>query len=161
MKIKALFSGSFDPITSGHIDIVRRASKLFDEVYVTAFLNSEKYSFFSLPQRKSIIEAGISDIKNAFADMSEKTVSEYVKDNGIDVIVKGIRSPLDCQYEIEIAGVNENLCGAETIMIASGAEFSRISSTIVREMLKYNLPIENYVTKECEKKIFEFSTKNS
>ena len=157
---KALFSGSFDPITKGHVDIVRRAARLFDEVYVVAFANSEKKGMFTLDERLEIIRSSISGIDGAVADAYEGTVADYVIKNKIDVIVRGIRSPLDCQYEVEMSDANRTLSGVDTVMLACDAQNSRISSTVVREMLRIGKPVFEYVTEDAEKKICEILKEN-
>ncbi len=150
---RALFSGSFDPMTKGHVDIVCRAAGLFDEVYVVAFNNSEKKGMFTLDERLEIIRASIADIKGAVADAYSGAVADYVKEKSIDVIVKGIRSPLDCQYEIEMGEANRALSGVDTVMLPCDAKNSRVSSTVVREMLKIGKPVSEYVSEGAEKKI--------
>ncbi|MDY3846278.1 MAG: pantetheine-phosphate adenylyltransferase [Eubacteriales bacterium] len=159
MKVKALFSGSFDPITLGHIDIVKTASEIFDEVYVVAFNNSEKTKTFTLDERKEIMKEALFGIRGIVIDTSEGSVSDYVKEKGIDVIVKGIRSPLDCQYETEISDVNMMLSSVKTVMIPCSVNHSRVSSSIARELIRLGKPLCGYLSERTVKKIDEILAK--
>ena len=156
---RALFSGSFDPITRGHVEIVERARRLFDEVYVVAFINSEKAGMFTPDERLDIIRDAVCGMEGVFADTYSGTVAEYVREKNIDVIVRGVRSPIDCQYEIESGEVNRRLSGVDTVMLACGTENSRTSSTLLREMLRIGQPISEYADARCEEKILSFFNK--
>lgn len=159
MKIRALFSGSFDPITLGHIDIARTVSELFDEVYVVAFNNSEKSKMFTLEERKEIMREALKGIRGVIIDSFDGSVSDYVKRNKIDVIVKGIRSPLDCQYETEISDVNSALSAVKTVMLPCSVQHSRVSSSIARELIRLKKPLDGYLSQDTIKKVDEILAK--
>ena len=135
-KRSALICGSFDPITLGHLDIVRRASSLFDTVYVTAFINPEKSYCFSKEQRLAFMKAACADIKNVVCDFSDGMVCDYVKSKDIDCIVKGIRNEKDLSYEAEMADFNRRCSGRETLFFVSSKELESCSSTLVRSALE-------------------------
>lgn len=149
----ALFSGSFDPVTLGHADIIKRAAAMFDTLYVTVFANSEKHCLFTPEERLELLKTVCADIPNVKTDVCDGTVADYVIKNDIDVIIKGIRNSADAEYEMMIADVNSRLCGRETMMIAAAPEYSRISSTVIREMIKYGRPTEPYVGHVVAEKI--------
>ena len=135
-KRAALICGSFDPITLGHLDIIRRASSLFDTVYVTAFVNPEKSYCFSEEQRLSFMKTACADIQNVICDSNSGMVCDYVKSKGIDCIVKGIRNEKDLAYEAEMADFNRRCSGRETLFFVSSKELENCSSTLVRSSLE-------------------------
>ena len=142
----ALIPGSFDPITLGHADIIRRAAKLFDEVTVCVFVNTEKQTMFTPQQRMEMAALAVRDIPNCLADFSSMTVGEYFEKGGYTAIVKGLRGAADIEYEMMIADVNRRISsGAETLYLPSEAAYSRISSTVARDMIKYRMPLEDWV----------------
>ena len=103
---RALITGSFDPITVGHLNLIERASKIFDEVFVVAFINPQKSYRFDTETRLELMRAATKHIKNARCDFSSGMVFEYVKENGIDCIVKGARNGADFEYEAQMAIFN-------------------------------------------------------
>lgn len=135
---KALFPGSFDPITVGHEDIVRKASLLFDEVVVGIGENSNKKYLFSLEQRTQWIQETFQDLPNvSVAHYSGLTV-EFCKEINAQYIVRGLRNALDFEYESNIARLNATLqSSVETIVLISKPELVAVNSTIVREIIKH------------------------
>ena len=120
--MKALICGSFDPVTNGHLDIIRRAAALFDSVVVGIFINSEKKYYFDLNDRVILLTEAVKDLKNVTVDFSEGYVAKYVEENGIDVIVKGVRNATDFEYEAMIDKVNKQIYpGAETLLLIKSA----------------------------------------
>lgn len=152
--MKALFSGSFDPVTLGHLDIIRRTAPMFDTVYVTVFVNPAKKTLFTLDQRREMLDLACEGIGNIIADCSEGLVADYAKKNGIGVILKGIRNAADLEYENAMATVNAKLLpGLETIYLPASPELQHCSSSIVRELLSYGRSISGYVPENVEKYI--------
>jgi pantetheine-phosphate adenylyltransferase len=146
--MKVLIPGSFDPVTTGHADIIRRAAALFGEVTACIFVNTEKRNsgMFTYQQRMELLRLVCSEIKGANADMSDMLVADYAEKGGYSAIVKGIRGASDIDYELMIADVNLHIWeGAETLFLPSPAEYARISSTAVRELIKYRLPLNGWV----------------
>ena len=159
---KVLIPGSFDPITLGHMDIIRRAAKIFDSVTVCVFVNTEKSTMFTAQQRKDMIALSLSGIPNAEADMSSMTVAGYAREGGFTAIVKGIRGESDVEYELMIADVNRRIYeGAETLFIPAEAAYSRISSTVARDMIKYGMPLEDWIPAEAAEYIRRLKGKNT
>lgn len=134
---RAIFPGSFDPITLGHYDIIKRGLPLFDEIVVAVGLNSEKKYMFTLEQRKKFIE-------NAFANEARVKVTtyhgltvDYCKEINANFILRGLRNPADFEFEKAIAHTNRILQTIETVFLLTSAKTSFISSSIVREVIRY------------------------
>ena len=138
--IKVLISGSFDPVTVGHEDLVRRCAALFDDVTVCIFSNTEKQYMFSEAQRLSFLSAMAEPYANVRVDASKETVSDYAKKHGITLIVKGARNGTDFDSEYAQSRVNLRLSGIETLLIPSSPEYSHISSTVLRNLIGYEKP---------------------
>lgn len=133
----AVFPGSFDPITTGHIDLVRRALPLFDEIIVAIGINSQKQSLFTLDQRREWIENVFADEPRIRVDSFEGLTVHYCKTAEARYIIRGLRNASDFDYEKTISQLN-HIVGdkVETVFLISRPEFSHISSTIVREIIK-------------------------
>ena len=131
---KALITGSFDPITTGHLDIITRAAAIFDAVFVVAFENAGKKCMFSPEKRLALMARACSGIKNVVTDYYDGYVVDYMKIHGIDIIVRGIRNSDDAVYELMMAQNNKKLFEkAETVFLPASEGFEDISSTSVRE----------------------------
>ena len=137
---KALICGSFDPVTFGHMNIVQRAAKLFDEVTVGIFVNASKRYTFSEIVRAEMISAACAELglENVRVDVCSGLVASYVRENGIDVIVKGVRNTVDFEYEKNMAEANKLIYdGAETLLMVADERYGAISSSLVREMMSH------------------------
>ncbi len=147
--MKALITGSFDPITLGHMDIIKRTAALFDEVIVGIFTNSSKRYLISEDDRLALIKEAVKDLENVKAELCSGLVSSYARDHGIRVIVKGIRNVRDYDYELEMAGVNRMLCqNCETLLMPASPSVQLYSSTMVRILYQNGDDISAYVP-EC------------
>lgn len=136
---KALISGSFDPPTVGHYDLVLRASKIFDEVYVTEFINSSKTTYFSSDERLQMLHAAFDSIPNVHVDIWGGLLADYAVEHGIGTIAKGARSATDFDYEMSLSLINRSIVPElDTIIIPTKAEYMHISSTMVRELIRYD-----------------------
>ncbi len=135
MKRKALFSGSFDPPTCGHDDLLKRVSPLFDEVYIVIFINDQKKGFFPLDKRREWLSRLAAKYPNVKVDVDRGFVADYVKRNEIPVIIRGVRNEEDLRYEIPMAEYNLAHGGAETLMLHPRKDFANISSSRVRRAL--------------------------
>ncbi len=145
----AVFPGSFDPITLGHVDILERSAKLFDEVIVAIGVNSQKKYLFSLEQRKSWLEKGFSSFENVRVDTYEGLTMKYCAEVGANYIIRGIRSSGDFEYEKTIAHLNNSMNSElETILMLAKPEYASISSTIVREIVRGNGDVSKFVPEE-------------
>jgi len=134
---KAVCPGSFDPITNGHIDVIERASGLFDEVVIAVLVNSAKSGLFSIEERIAMAKAAIAHIPNARVDTWSGLLVDYCRTNGISAIVKGLRAVSDFDYELQMAQMNLQLKGIDTLLMATKPAYSFLSSSLVREIARY------------------------
>lgn len=157
MSKKALYAGSFDPITNGHIDIIKRASGLFDELVVCVVENPGKKGLFSIEERKIIAEIACESFENVKIDSFVGLLADYVNDNGIDVVVRGLRNSIDFEYELQMAHINEQLYknNTQTVFLMTEPENSYISSSMVREVASLGGDINNWVTEDVKQAVYE------
>ena len=142
---RAVFPGSFDPITLGHCDIINRGTQLFDELIIAIGENLSKNYLFSLEQRKSFIENTFSDNKKIKVFIYSGLTTDFCKKIKADYILRGLRNSSDFEYEKSIAQTNKKIGEIETVFLLSSSEKSFISSSIVREIIKHNGKFENLV----------------
>ena len=148
---KALVPGSFDPITLGHIAIIESAARLFDSVTVCVMVNEEKKYLFSLQERAELIEKSVSHLENVKVDTWNGWLFEYAEKNGIDAIVKGIRSEKDTAFEILQADFNRDKYPlAQTLLIPAPEGMGEVSSTLVREKALRGEDLSDLVPKAVE-----------
>ena len=142
----AVFPGSFDPVTTGHVDLIRRASRMFDRLVVGVSVNSAKQPLFSKEERVAMLREITADQDNIEVSSFEGLLVDFVKEQHADAIVRGLRTPGDFEYELPLAQANHKLSvQADTIFLASAPEYSYISSSAVRELLRYQADISGYV----------------
>lgn len=134
----AVFPGSFDPITLGHLDIIERSIPLFDEIIIAVGTNSNKKYMFPLEKRMAFIEETFSKHKNVKVTQYEGLTIEYCKKIQANFIIRGLRNPADFEFEKAIAHTNRLLSGIETVFLLTAAKTSFISSSIVREIVSNN-----------------------
>ena len=145
MKKKAIFPGSFDPITIGHIEIVKKSLKIFDEVIVAIGTNSEKEYMFSEDQRLNFIIKHFENEKNVKVVAYDCLTFELCKKLKLKYIIRGVRNMLDFEYEKNMAEFNRNIGKIETIIITSSNKNSHISSSLVKELIKNNSDFQHLV----------------
>ena len=138
--MKAMISGSFDPVTRGHEDLIRRAAALFDRVEVVIFRNTKKHALFPTEQRLAFLRTVCADLPNVTVTASDGTVAGYTRENGIDCVIKGVRDGGDLAYEQDMAHLNRLAGGAETLLLPTDPALSFVSSGAVREFLLRGLP---------------------
>lgn len=156
--MKVIYPGSFDPITIGHLDIIKRLNDLFDEVIIAILINEAKHSLFSIKERKQLIEKDIEEYKleNVKVKTFEGLLVDFAKKENSKIIVRGIRAIADYEYEMNIAQFNTNLYpGLETIFLLSDPKFSFISSSGVRELASFGGDVSKFVSKNVKKAIYE------
>lgn len=135
---RALFPGSFDPITNGHYDIITRGVKLFDEVVVAIGVNSEKKYMFSLEERKHFIEEAFKNEPKVKVVTYEGLTIDFCKEIDAEYILRGLRNPADFEFEKAIAHTNRKLSKIETVFLLTASRTSYISSSIVRDVIRNN-----------------------
>ena len=135
---RAVFPGSFDPITLGHSDIIERGSKLFDELIIAIGINADKKYMFSLEQRKQFIEEAFKNNPKIKVVTYSGLTIDFCKENDVDYILRGLRNPADFEFEKAIAHTNRHLSSIETVFLLTAARTSYISSSIVRDVIRNN-----------------------
>ncbi|MEG1594129.1 MAG: pantetheine-phosphate adenylyltransferase [Oscillibacter sp.] len=146
MKI-AVCSGSFDPITLGHLDVMRRAAACFDRVYVCVSPNAEKRSQMFTPEQKLLlVRTAVAELPNVEAELWPGLLVEYAEKHQAAVIVRGVRNVMDFDLEYQMALINRGLRPElETMLLPASAAYQHFSSSMVREMIRYGQPLENYL----------------
>ena len=133
---RAVFPGSFDPITLGHVDIIQRALPFFDELIIAVGINTEKKYMFSLEQRMGFIQKSFQNEPNVKVVSYKGLTVDFCKTTSANLILRGLRNPADFEFEKAVAHVNRKLSGIETLFLLTAAETASISSSIVREIIK-------------------------
>ncbi|MDM5156115.1 pantetheine-phosphate adenylyltransferase [Bacillus sp. DX1.1] len=152
----AISSGSFDPITLGHLDIIKRGAKVFDEVYVVVLNNSSKKPFFSVEERLELIREAIKDIPNVKVDSHSGLLVEYAKMRNANAILRGLRAVSDFEYEMQITSMNRKLDeDIETFFIMTNNQYSFLSSSIVKEVARYGGNVAGLVPPVVERALKE------
>ncbi len=144
----ALVTGSFDPITVGHVDIIRRAAKIFDKVIVVVANNEEKTYMFSPAQRLEIVKTAIKDIEGVSAMLCDGLVADFAREYGASAFVRGIRDGNDVAYEQNMADINFASCGVDTVMLFAKPEYHSISSTKARQAIFSGEALDDIVPRE-------------
>jgi len=140
---RAVFPGQFDPITNGHLDVIRRGAKLFDELIVAVGTNPDKREMFSLDERVEITGHLLKDLPNARAEKYEGLTAEFVKKAGATAILRGIRDVSDLRYEFQLALANRAVGGVETVFIMTGDQYALTSSSLIRQVVSLGGEIES------------------
>lgn len=145
---RAIYPGSFDPITFGHLDIIKRSSKMFDEIIVLVLNNSQKNSLFSPDERVSMIKGLVESYENVRVDTHDALLIDYAKKNDAPIVIRGLRAITDFEYELQIAQTNHvQYEGLETVFLTTSLAYSYLSSTVVREFASYGSDISHFVPK--------------
>ena len=151
MKKIAIYPGSFDPITNGHIDLVRRASKLFDKVIVGITQNSKKSSFLNIDERIQTTSIALKDIENVEVLSFNTLLVDFANAQNAQVILRGLRAVSDFEYEFQLSGMNKHLNpNIETLFMTPAEQYANISSSLVREILSLGGDISAFVPKSVE-----------
>lgn len=145
MKI-AIYPGSFDPITKGHLDILKNASGIFDKVIIAVARNGEKKGFLSTEERVELIKKSIEGLDNVEVDAFEGLTIEYAKMRGAEILIRGLRAVSDFEYEMQLSQTNSALCDEiKTVFLTTKPKYNFISSSTIREILQNNGDISKFV----------------
>ncbi len=146
MATKALYPGSFDPITYGHLDIVKRAAQLFDELVVAVAVNPNKQSCLSVATRIGLIEDCVAPLKNVVVQQFEGLTIDYAKATSAGVLVRGLRAVSDFEFEFKMSQMNKTLdASVETVFMMAGLEYQFLSSSVVKEVARYGGSVDKAV----------------
>lgn len=142
----AIYPGSFDPITNGHLDLIKRASKLFDEVIIAITQNANKSSFLSIDQRVDAVKKSITSLNNTRVLSFDSLLVDFAREHNAQIIIRGLRAVSDFEYEFQLSGMNKRLNpGIETLFMTPSEEFANISSSLVREIYTLGGDISAFV----------------
>ena len=142
----AIYPGSFDPVTLGHLDIIRRASGLFDRLIVAVMHNQNKKPVFSVEERMEMLRRTTAGLPNVEIESFGGLLADYAREKGAHILLKGVRNPTDWDMELQMARINQGILPQlETLLMPASAEYEHFSSTMAREMIHYGQPLEKYL----------------
>ncbi|MBP9562409.1 pantetheine-phosphate adenylyltransferase [Acetoanaerobium noterae] len=142
----AVYPGSFDPITNGHIDVIKRASKVFDHLIVAVLVNDSKKSMFTLDERLDILKHSIENLDNVSFDSFSGLLVDYCKEKQLSAIVRGLRAISDFEFELQMAQMNRQLYDeTETVFFTTSEQYSYLSSSLVKEVAKFGGKIDGLI----------------
>lgn len=152
---RALYTGSFDPMTNGHLDIITRASKMFDELVVGVIVNPNKNPLFTKEERVDMIKEVTADLPNVRVDSFQGLLADYVNRNHFNAVVRGLRATSDFEYEIQMAQMNACLFdkGIESVFLMTSPRYSFISSSMIKEVVSLNGCVDGLVPEIILEKI--------
>ena len=153
--IRAIFPGSFDPITNGHLDVIQRGVKLFDELIVAVGKSPIKEPLFTPQERVEMISELVADIPRVLVDSFDGLTVEYAIKKNADVILRGMRSLTDVHYEFKLAMTNRAVAGIETVFVMTSAEYGFTSSTLIRQVAALGGDVSNLIPKTVYSRLLE------
>ena len=151
--VRAIFPGSFDPITNGHLDVIHRGIKLFDELIIAVGRSPVKNQLFTPEERVEMIAELITDMPGVSVETFEGLTVEYATRKKADVILRGLRSLTDVQYEFQLAMTNRAVAGIETVFIMTSEQYGFTSSTLIREIASLGGDLSNLIPKNIQKRL--------
>jgi pantetheine-phosphate adenylyltransferase len=152
---RAICPGSFDPVTKGHLDIIGRVSRLYDEVVVAVFVNQSKVGLFSVEERMDMLRAVTGEYPNVRVDSFRGLTVDYCRTHDISVIVKGLRAVSDFDYELQQSQMNLGLAGVETLFMATNPLYSFLSSSLIKDVAKWGGDVSPHVPDLVARKLTE------
>ena len=155
--IKAVYPGSFDPMTLGHLDIIKRASKMFEQVVVCVLNNKAKSPLFSVEDRVKILTEAVKDLPNVTVDTFEGLLIDYARENNVHVAIRGLRAVTDFEYELQIAQTNRKFSddGLDTVFLTTSLEYAYLSSSVVKEIASFGGDVSRCVPPYVDEMIRE------
>ena len=156
----AIYPGSFDPITKGHIDVLKKAVKIFDKVIIAVSINPAKTGMFSLEERVEMIKQSIGDLEKVEVDSFTGLTAEYARKKGARAIIRGLRAVSDFEYEMQMAQMNNSIYDEiETVFLVPKSKYNFISSSIVKEVSKLGGDISKFVTPQVKQYLIDYKNK--
>ena len=150
---RAVCPGSFDPVTNGHLDIIERASGLFDEVVIGVLVNKSKHSLFTVDERMQMLREAAAPWPNVRVDSFHGLLVDYCSANDIRAIVKGLRAVSDFDYELQMAQMNQRLSGVDTVFIATNPLYSFLSSSLVKEVAMFGGDVSHLLPEQVNEQV--------
>jgi pantetheine-phosphate adenylyltransferase len=152
---RAVCPGSFDPVTNGHVDVITRAAALYDELVVAVLVNPGKAGLFSVDERMELLRDAVSDLPNVSVDSFQGLLVDYCKTHDIPVIVKGLRAVGDFEYELQMAQMNRELAGVETLFVPTAPQVGHLSSSLVKQIAGFGGDVSRLVPKGVLDRLLE------
>jgi len=155
MEMKAIYPGTFDPVTNGHIDIIERAHRRFESVVVAVSQNPGKTPLFNLEERIGMVKEVVAGRKGVEVDSFDGLLVDYAKRRGIGILVKGLRAVTDFEYELQMAQMNHRLAEVETLFMVATPSHSFLSSSLVKEIARFGGDVSSFVPAEVARRMKE------
>jgi pantetheine-phosphate adenylyltransferase len=156
---RAVCPGSFDPVTNGHVDVISRAAALYDELVVAVLVNPGKAGLFSVDERMALLREAVADVPNVTVDSFQGLLVDYCRSNDIPVIVKGLRAVSDFEYELQMAQMNRELAGVETLFVPTAPQVGHLSSSLVKQIAIFGGDVSGLVPKAVQERLVAYREK--
>jgi len=152
---RAVSPGSFDPVTNGHVDVINRAARLYDELVVAILVNPGKAGLFSVGERMDLLRDAVADLPNVRVDSFEGLLVDYCRASDIPVIVKGLRAVSDFEYELQMAQMNRELAGIETLFVPTAPQVGHLSSSLIKQIATFGGDVSKLVPKAVHDRLLQ------
>ncbi len=152
---RAVCPGSFDPVTNGHVDVIGRAAALYDELVVAVLVNPGKAGLFTVDERIALLRDAVADVPNVVVDSFQGLLVDYCRANDIPVIVKGLRAVSDFEYELQMAQMNRELAGIETLFVPTAPQVGHLSSSLIKQIATFGGDVSPMVPKVVDAQLRE------
>jgi pantetheine-phosphate adenylyltransferase len=150
---RAVCPGSFDPVTNGHVDVIKRAAALYDELVVAVLVNPGKDGLFSVEERMELLRDAVADLSTVTVDRFQGLLVDYCRSHDIPVIVKGLRAVSDFEYELQMAQMNRELAGVETLFVPTAPQVGHLSSSLVKQIANFGGDVSSLVPKAVHERL--------
>ena len=152
---RAVCPGSFDPVTNGHVDVINRAAALYDELVVAVLVNPGKAGLFSVEERMELLREAVTELPNVRVDSFQGLLVDYCRAHDVPVIVKGLRAVSDFEYELQMAQMNRELAGIETLFVPTAPQVGHLSSSLVKQIAQFGGDVSRLVPKAVDDRLRE------
>ncbi len=152
---RAVCPGSFDPVTNGHVDVINRAAALYDELVVAVLVNPGKAGLFPVEERMELLRDAVAELPNVRVDSFQGLLVDYCRRHDIPVIVKGLRAVSDFEYELQMAQMNRELAGIETLFVPTAPQVGHLSSSLVKQIAMFGGDVSRLVPKAVDDRLRE------
>jgi pantetheine-phosphate adenylyltransferase len=150
---RAVCPGSFDPVTNGHVDVINRAAALYDELVVAVLVNPGKAGLFAVEERMELLREAVAGLPNVTVDSFHGLLVDYCRSHDIPVIVKGLRAVSDFEYELQMAQMNRELAGVETLFVPTAPQVAHLSSSLVKQIAQFGGDVSHLVPKAVHERL--------
>jgi pantetheine-phosphate adenylyltransferase len=155
MGLAALCPGTFDPVTNGHLDIIRRANRCFDRVVVAVLANPVKAPLFSVDERVAMLKEAVADLEHTEVDSFSGLLVDYAAEHEVLIVVKGLRAVSDFDYELQMAQMNNKMSGLETFFVPTSPQWSYLSSSLIKDVVRFGADVSGLVPRFVQDRLEE------